>query len=74
MNDKERGLYSKYHVTKLVKRKYDWEELPVGWVFVLNPATDPGAVFALRAYAVWAKAHGYEQLAADLKDKIKEYE
>lgn len=72
MNNKERGLYPKYYVAKR-------NELGVGarvedWVFVLNPSKDKGAVFALRAYAWWAEENGYETLAKDLREKIKEFQ
>lgn len=73
--DKSKGLYDKYFVSKVVT----FEEstgtyhnlMPVeDWVFVLNPTTDPGAVFALHAYAVWARQNGYDQLSDDITAKL----
>lgn len=73
MSDKNKGLYQKYRVTKLVERPgNDWAEESVGWVFVLNPATDPGAVSALKAYIDWAWEAGYDRLATDLERKLVE--
>lgn len=78
MDDKERGLYPKYLVQKIVYRSRGWakdglEVEPVeDWVFVLNPKKDPGAQFALRAYAVWAERNGYEQLGKDIREKLEE--
>lgn len=66
-DDKQRGLYPKYYVQKIV----DHDLLEVhDWVFVLNPTTDPGARFALLAYAVWCEKHEYYQLAEDIREKI----
>lgn len=73
MTDKDKGLYPKYYVEKIVTRGTHQHGEPVqDWVFVLNPTTDPGAVEALRAYTNWAAANGYERLAFDLEDKLEE--
>ena len=75
MDDKERGLYSKYHVQKIVDKGNGQATEPVeDWVFVLNPRTDPIARFALRAYAVAAESKGYHALGAELREKLAEYE
>lgn len=78
MNNKSKGLYPKYHVQKLaygIDQRGDESVTPIplyDWVFVLNPATDPGAVVALKAYINWAATNGYERLAIDLEDKLEE--
>lgn len=79
MDDKSVGLYDKY----LVYKHEGNPESPDGgwvavedWVFVLSPSTDHGAAFALNAYAIWAKQHGFSQLSDDIRAKIgmKPYE
>jgi hypothetical protein len=73
VNDKNKGLYPKYHVEKIVDKGNGQSSEPVeDWVFVLNPKTDPGARFALRAYAVWAERHGWHRLAADIREQLGE--
>ena len=57
----ERGLYEKYAVTK--------DGDPVEDCFVLEPADDPAARIALKAYAV---ATEDDDLAADLFDWLRE--
>lgn len=76
MSNKDRGLYPKYEVRKIVHFKNQRNEdvtssLPVNdWVFVLNPSTDPGARVALRAYANWCFDNGYHQLGDDIEDVL----
>lgn len=63
MSNKERGLYPKYYVQKIVGN----DLLEVNdFVFVLNPKTDPIAAGALEFYADQADAAGYTELAEDL--------
>jgi len=47
MNDDERGLYCKYHITH-----EDGTEVSPGFLFVLRPDRDPSAWDALRTYAL----------------------
>lgn len=76
MSNKNKGLYGKYYVYKIVNADADDygvipEVVPVNdWVFVLNPRTDPGAVAALTAYIDWARGNGYDALATDLEEKL----
>lgn len=61
----DRGLENRYHVAKI--------DDPIGKhehcrYFVLDPAHDMGARFALRAYKVWAAKQGYNALAEDLDE------
>ena len=63
MKDKERGVYQKYHVTR-VDGKY-----PDSIYFVLRDG-DPLARWALLAYAIAAWFAGYRRLSADI---IKRY-
>lgn len=75
MTDKDKGLYPKYHVEKIITlATYQYAEPVEDWVFVLNPATDPGAVVALKAYIYWAYDNDYRKLAIDLEEKLKEFE
>lgn len=80
MSDKEKGLYPKYYVAKIIESPQGVFDSSVkletvkDWVFVLNPRTDPIARFALLAYAVSAERRGYKQLGADIRAKLKEYE
>lgn len=60
-DDRARGLYAKYQVTKLSDPTAEFA------AFVLNLDTDPFAVEALRAYAR-ACAEEFPLLAADLED------
>jgi hypothetical protein len=69
MNNKDRGLYPKYKVIKINEAGRAQEEVQ-DWVFVLNPATDTGARFALHAYAIWARREGYDQLSDDIMEKL----
>ena len=69
MSDKDRGLYHKYYVQKIV----DCDLLEIDdWVFVLNPKTDPLAARALVTYAHAADLEGYEALAEDIYAKLDE--
>lgn len=71
MGDKNRGLYSKF-----VIQRTDGSSLPGGKhvdcdYFVLDLSHDPHAIAALRAYAD-SCAHDYPQLAADLRNKLRQ--
>jgi hypothetical protein len=61
-DDSTRGLYSKYQVERLSDPEGKHEDC---WYFVLDPAHDPHALVALRAYAESARTE-YPTLAADL--------
>lgn len=65
MSDKERGLYPKYYVQKIVGNDLLEVNDPV---FVLNPQTDPIAAGALEFYADQAYDAGFHQLAEDIWD------
>lgn len=67
--DKERGLYGKYVVFKVVPGK-EWVDPIEDFVFVLNPEKDPIAKKALMFYAELASEMGYHKLAADIWDRI----
>lgn len=66
-------LYDKYNVEKIVRNTdgqvIDFEPVD-DWVFVLNPTTDPGARFALHAYAIWCEQNGKPELGKEIRDKI----
>lgn len=68
MGDKERGLYPKYVVLKRIDDQT--VETVDDWVFVLNPKTDPGARFALKAYAVWCRIYGHHKLSDEISEKL----
>jgi hypothetical protein len=61
-DDSTRGLYSKYQVERLSDLEGKHDDC---WYFVLDPAHDPHALVALRAYAESARAE-FPVLAADL--------
>lgn len=71
MGDKKRGLYGKFNITRT-----DGSSEPGGkheecHYFVLDFNHDPFAFPALEAYADACKQDGYDQLAADLREKIE---
>lgn len=66
MTPRNLGLIHKYRVERV-------DGKPVEWAFVLQD-TDPLAIPALKAYQTAARADGYDALADDLEDKIKELE
>lgn len=63
MDDKEKGLYKKYNVSRV-------DGKPMGWCFVLEEK-DPRAIPALEAYAISAREVGYQKLYDDLKIVIE---
>lgn len=67
MASKERGLYPKFQVERVDPAAQ--ERHKDCWVFVLEPAHDPIARVALKAYADEAAKAGYLDLAADLRLK-----
>lgn len=64
MDDKNRGLYPKYNVTKA-----ETGEAIDGECFILRPDRDPAALVALAAYAVTTDN---KELAADIKNWLQQ--
>ena len=62
MADENRGLYSKYNVTKANGDPLD------GDCFVLRPDRDPAAWYALSAYAAYTPNY---ELARDIRTWLK---
>jgi len=66
VDDKDRGLYPRYHVERLNDAAGKHSAC---WVFVLDPHHDPHARVALKAYAD-SCAVDYPLLAGDLRAKM----
>lgn len=74
MPSKSEGLRGRYEVFKIVNEPYQQRRLdPVREpCFVLKPDSDPIAKVALQAYAEEAARQGYEPLAEDLFNWLRE--
>lgn len=64
-DDRERGLYAKYQVTRLDDPEGKHADCRY---FVLDPEHDPLARRPLRMYQTSARARGYTLLANDLRE------
>jgi len=67
MTSKNIGLIPKYWVERT-----DGKVKENAQYFVLDLANDPGAVPAIKAYINWCAANGYDMLAIDLEQLMKD--
>ena len=73
-DQKNRGLYGKYLVSRTDKSDFAGKKHDGCEYFVLDLTHDRFAVKAIRVYAIGARLAGYDQLSADLFAKVKDME
>ena len=70
MGDNTRGIYKKYHVSRVDGRDAPGEKHDDCFYFVLDVTHDPHSLAALRAYANSCRLE-YPKLAAELDNIVK---